>query len=72
MFLNTNFIFAGESSEQVYGLKLVRMSGGMVEQTFSGGQKILEGDAPNWSKPTFYGTSRDPLSFEITLTKEGE
>lgn len=72
MFLNTNFIFAGENSEQMYGLKLVRMSGGMIEQTFSGSQKILEDNAPNWDKPTFYGVSRDPLSFDITLSKQGE
>lgn len=72
MFLNTNFIFAGENSEQAYGLKLVRMSGGMVEQVFSGSQKILEDNASNWGKPTFYGVSRDPLSFHITLAKAGE
>lgn len=72
MFLNTNFIFAGENSEQIYDLKIVRMEGGMVEQTFSGGQKIIEDDSDSWDKPTFYGVSKDPLSFELTLAKEGE
>jgi len=42
MFFNTNFTFAGDNSIQVYGLQLVHMGGGMIEQTFSGKTKIEE------------------------------
>ena len=70
MFFDTNFIFAGDNSIQVHGLQLVRMGGGMIEQTFSGKAKIEEETSNKWNKPTFYGVSRDPLTFSVTLAKE--
>jgi len=70
MFFNTNFTFAGDNSIQVYGLQLVHMGGGMIEQTFSGKTKIEEETSSKWNKPIFYGVSRDPLTFSVTLAKE--
>lgn len=72
MFFNTSFQFGGEDSVQKFGLKLVRLEGGMIEQTFSGSKKINEDNFSKWDKPTFFGTEKSPLSFSLTLAKEGE
>lgn len=72
MFFNTSFTFAGEESESKYGLKMVRLNGGMIEQILSGERKIIETTNQQWDKPIFHGTSRSPFSFTLTLAKEGE
>lgn len=71
MFIDTNFTFNNLKAEEDFGLRIVRMSGGMVQQAFTGSRKILEEKVNGEDRPIFYGIDRDPLSFSLMLSKEG-
>lgn len=72
MFIKTNFTFDNVNSEETYGLKVVKMNSGMIRQVFAGSRNLIETEIKNNDEPIFYGVEKKPLTFSLTLAKDGE
>lgn len=72
MFVGTSFSYNGKSGDDMYGLKVVRTSSGLIQQTFGLSRKTLTDKIKNRSKVYTYGVEQDVLSFEVEFAKEGD
>lgn len=68
MFINTEFEFDNENSVD-YGLKLVKLEMGSVEQIFGYNRDVVFEQIPNRRTPIYYHHNFQPIAFNITLTR---
>lgn len=70
MFVGTSFSYGGKSGTDMYGLKVVRTSSGLIQQAYGLSRKTLTDTIKNKSKVYTYGVEQDVLSFEVEFAKE--
>ncbi len=69
-FINTAFTFDGIDSEDMYGLKLIKLNTDFFEQNFGVPRMTIKEKIKGRKKPYFYGLEEDVLSFTVILAKE--
>jgi len=71
-FVNTDFIFDGINSSDMYNLKIVKLETGLFEQTFGMPRSTIKDFIKNRKKPYFYKLREDVLKLNIQIAKDTE
>jgi phage-related protein len=61
------FIFAGEQSDTIYGIRNVNISSGMQEEPFVAPRQLRETKIRDRDKPYFNGIDYEPLQFQLSF-----